>query len=579
MVELSPQYSNDSQTVFIAGSSSGSPAIWKSSDNGQTFTCRAALDPDTGATLTIDTWAVVDDSTLLIGSYDGTNGLAYHTTNSGFSYSKGALAGSQPLNVIALSPSYKEDETILVGNTSGWVYWSDDNGASFGPLPPDATSSPLTGSVTVAFDPKFDSNKTVYAASNTADKGVYRFIIGTSSEWDSIDSTLPTGGVLNQLILSTDGVLYAANSKAGDGMERCLNPTYSLGPTFEAINRGLNDNATLSGLWQHHHRLWSTDTTNIRLMTFTDSLTSPVSLTSPSDTASGIGALINHAINNVSLDWEAMGGATSYKWQLDHDTDFSTVPSGFEGDTKASSARLPTLEPTTTYYWRVRATAPALSPWSEKRAFITSLDTEAIELEPENPKAGAEGVSIKPLLQWNAIAGADAYELLVSTEVSFALPSTSKVGDYSLPTTAWQCNVSLDYETTYYWKIRAVSSDTYSAWSTVSAFTTESPPPPPPTQPEPPAEIMPEPPAAATSTPTLTMPTPAAFPNPFSATPPELTPASPPFPAPQPSPPAPTPAQFPIPPNWVIYLIGALLLTVILALVIVLMLVVGIRRL
>ena len=158
---------------------------------------------------------------------------------------------------------------------------------SFEPLPADATSPPLTGSITVAFDPEFDSNKTVYAASNTADKGVYRFIIGTSTDWESIDGTLPGGAMLNQLTVASDGTLYAANAKADGGMERCLNPAYSLGPTFETVTRGLSDGATLSGLWQSDHRLWSVDTTNIRLMTFNDTLTSPVTVTSPDNKASG----------------------------------------------------------------------------------------------------------------------------------------------------------------------------------------------------------------------------------------------------------------------------------------------------
>ena len=128
LVSLPPQYGDNSQTVFIAGESDGRPAIWKSTDNGQNFRRRFTRDPTTGAAFPIDTWAVVDNTTLFIGSYDGSNGLVYQTTNSGFIYSEGVPAGSQSLNSIALSPSYEQDKTILVGNTNGWVYWSDDNG-------------------------------------------------------------------------------------------------------------------------------------------------------------------------------------------------------------------------------------------------------------------------------------------------------------------------------------------------------------------------------------------------------------------------------------------------------------------
>ncbi len=566
--------------MFLAGSSNSRPVIWKSSNNGQRFLLRPALDPTTSAQLSIDTWAMVDDTTLFIGSYDGTNGKVYHTTNSGFSYSTGALAGSQQLHSIVLSPSYEQDETILTGNTNGWIYWSDDNGASYQPLPPDATSAPLSGSITVAFDPEFDSNNTVYAASNTADEGVYRFIVGTSTTWESIDSTLPSGGVLNQIAVSADGTLYAANSNSGDGMERSLNPTYSLGPSFESVSRGLSETATLSGLWLRDDRLWSTDSANIKLMTLSGGLTSAVALTSPADDAAGIGILINHTSSDVRLDWETLEGATSYQWQLDYDTDFSSVPSGFEGTTKASSARMPTLEPATTYHWRVRATAPVISPWSAKWSFTTSLDTAGTSLKLESPEAGVSEVSIKPLFQWNAVAGADAYELLVSADVHFDSPSIIRTGDYALFTSAWQSDVSLDYGTTYYWRVRAINSDTNSAWSATGAFTTEAAP-----AVQTPSYPTPEP-SPSLALPALPAPASATLPASALLSPstlqPAITPPAPASPAPvQPVPPAPHPTSAPplsTSPGWTPYLVGALLLVIILMLVIILVLVTAIRR-
>ncbi|HUV75176.1 MAG TPA: hypothetical protein VMW00_00825 [Dehalococcoidales bacterium] len=560
LVKLSPQYGNSRQTVFIAGSSNSRPAIWKSTDNGQTFKRRLTFDPDSGSQFPINTWAIANDTTLLIGSYDGSNGLVYSTADGGFSYSSGAAVGNQSLNSLVLSPNYEQDETILIGNTSGWVYWSSDNGTSFEPLPTDATSPPLAGFITIAFDPKFGSNNTVYAASSTADKGIYRFIIGKSTEWESIDSTLPSGSTLNQLLVSADGTLYAANFETDAGMERCLDPTYSLGPVFETVTRGLADGATLSGLWLHDHRLWATNSANTKLVTFTDSLTSPIVLTSPSNSTTGAGTLVNYTISNINLDWEAVSGATSYQWQLDYDTDFSAVPSDFEGNTKASSVRLPTLEPATTYYWRVRVAEPVLSPWSAKWSFATSLDTESVAIKLESPKAGATGVATKPLFQWSSVAGADAYELLLSADVNFANPSIIKTGTYALPSTAWQCNLSLNHDTTYYWKVRAINSDTQSAWSAVGAFATNSAPIPPAPTTVPPAVISPVP------VPLPVMPT---MPSPPPA------PVSPPLPPP---PATESPDQTPITPDWVIYLIGALLLTIILLAVIVLVLASGMRR-
>ncbi len=452
------------------------------------------------------------------------------------------------------------------------MYWSDDDGASFQPLPTDATSPPLTGSITVAFDPDFNSNNTIYAADDTADSGVYRFIIGTSTDWESTDNTLPAGATLNQLTVADDGTLYAANSDDDGGMERCLNPTSSPGPTFETVTLGLSNGATLSGLWQSGHRLWSTDTINVMLMTFNDTLTSPVTLLSPDYEASGIGNLIDHTIRNISLDWETLDGATSYQWQCDCDTDLSSVPSGFEDSTKASSARLPALEPATTYYWRVRVSAPVLSPWSDKQAFTTSLDTGAAFLRLESPAAGASGVLVKPVFQWTAIAGADAYELLVSTDADFNSPVVIKKDDYALPSNAWQCDVSLDNDTTYYWKVRAINTSTRSAWSSVGVFTTESPP----------AEATPELPAEEASStqpqPLETTPVIAIIPQPATTSPMQLIPLSP-TPPPEDPPPVLSVSQTLSTPDWLIYMIGGLFLTIFLTLIIILAMVLKTRRL
>jgi len=531
LVKLSPQYGNRDEVVFLAGVSNGNPAIWKSTDNGQSFKRRSAPSA-------IDTWAVVNDTTLFISSYDSTNhlGLIYGTTNSGLNYSTPAVVGSQILSSIALSPDYDEDETMVVGNKDGWVYWSEDNGDSFEPLPVDATLPPLNGAITVAFDPKFSSNSTIYAASDTADTGIHRFIIGASTDWEGIDS--PAGGMFKQLVVLADGTLYATNFKADGGIERCLNPTYSLGPTFETVTRGLDDSATLTKLWQYGNQLWSIDTTNNRLMTLTDSLTQPPTLTSPLNKASGVGVITSDTIRDIRLDWKALSGATSYEWQLDYDTDFSTV--SFEDDAEASSARLPALEPATTYYWRVRVTEPVLSPWSAKWSFTTTLGAEAIVPKLTIPEAGVTGMSLKPIFQWSPIAGAHCYELLVSTDISFANPVIIKIGDYALPSTAWQCDISLDYDTTYYWKVRATSSDTCSDWSAASAFTTES-------QPEP--DPDPEPSSPLPSSPSSPLPTQQTIPEAQQTT-----------------------------PDWIIYLMGFMGFTVTVLLVIILVLVMRIRQ-
>lgn len=471
-VRLAPGYGQSSRTLFVAGTASGSSAIWRARDGGQNFeNARLTIDPATGGSFPIDAWEVTGEDTLLIAGLTTTSKF-YRSTDGGWSYRPGTVVGTNQVKSIAVSSGYPGDRTILVGNAAGWVYISRDDGLTFQPLPADAVSAPLAGSLSVAFAPDFERSGIVYAASSSTDKGIYRLVTGRDSRWQSIDGTLPAGSSLSKIGLSAEGVLYGGNLKAGGGLERSLDPDYSLGPAFETVTRGLETNAKLDGLWLAGGRLWSVDTANKWLVFYRDTLTAPVALNTPDNGASGLGILVNYQISNLSLDWATLDGASEYRWQIDADTDLSSVPDGFEGTTGASQVRLPRLEPATRYYWRVRATSPVLSPWSEKRSFVTSLGSTYASPRLVSPAAGDQQVVSRPVFQWDEVAGSSGYELMVSEEVAFARPTLVKAGETAISSTAWQADLKLVPGTTYYWRVRALGDGTTSAWSATRAFTT-----------------------------------------------------------------------------------------------------------
>jgi hypothetical protein len=183
--------------------------------------------------------------------------------------------------------------------------------------------------------------------------------------------------------------------------------------------------------------------------------------------------------------------------------------------------------------WRFRASEPVLSPWSNKWSFTTRLATQEATIVLENPLPGASGVPASPVFQWAAVSGAQRYELIVSADSRFASPVVTRVDDFALLSTA------------YYWKVRALGA------GAASAFTTQREP-----APSRPCNFR------------LLMPT-------QSPTPQILV-----IPAPTPLPPAPAP-QPPVVPDaqWMIHLIGELLLTNMLLIIMVLALVMTIRRL
>ncbi len=559
LVGLPPQYGAGAATIFAAGQSGGHPALWQSTDDGQLFRRRLTSDPVSGAAFAIDTWAIVSDSVLFVGG----NNYVYRTDNGGYFYTGRAEAGNHPLTSLALSPGYPQDGTLLTGNSDGWVYGSTDSGVSFHPMPADAAAAPLTDHIRVAFDPGFDVNGTVYAASDTPDGGVARFVVGRDEAWEGIDGSLPAGAELDRLGLSPSGTLYATNITADGGLERCLNPTSSPGSAFETVTRGLGDGATLTGLWQAGNRLWSFDNTNLRLMTFDDTLVTAVAPVSPDAGATGCGTLVEHTVRNIVLDWATRAGATDYQWQCTDATNFDAVPANLQDVTTTSSARLPDLEPGTTYRWRVRANNPVLGPWSAVQTFTTTLDTEPIGLQPESPAAGESGIAVRPLFQWTAVAGATAYELLVAADIDFQRPAVVKTGEYALPANAWQCDVGLEHATTYYWKIRAVNSSSLSSWSAVGVFTTASPE----------ASAPPEVTAAPASSPIV-----GDSPDPATLAPPAETGPLAVLPPTQDNTAPPAATNSFIVSGWALYLVGGLLFIIALALFVILAMAIRMRR-
>ena len=456
----------------MAGQINNNPVIWESNDNGQNFNLHAAP-------CSIDVWSIVDSDTWFIGGYNGNKGQVYQTNSGGNLYSAPADVGSQPLTAIAVSPGYAQDKTILVGNTVGQVYLSEDDGANFYLLGQQLPLTAGTGRINVASDSSFKKNKIAYASTDakvtTAGRDrIFRFIVGKSTSWQSIYGSLPDNAVIKQLATADDGTLHAVNTEAvvaadkKGGFVRSLNPTSS-SPVFETMLSGLDDAVTLNKLSICGNQLWTIDTRNIRLMTFNDNLTLPVSLVSPDDKASGLDTTA------LNLNWQALNGATGYEWQVADNPAFTGISAGLTGTSESSSARLTGLEPVTTYYWHARASQPFLSRWSETWTFNTVLGGSNVVPTLTVPEAGAK-TTVKPILQWSTIAGANKYDLQVAQDAAFTNIVIDKTGDSALPGNAWESDITLENNTTYYWKVKARSDKTFGAWSAVSVFVTEPAP-------------------------------------------------------------------------------------------------------
>ena len=166
----------------------------------------------------------------------------------------------------------------------------------------------------------------------------------------------------------------------------------------------------------------------------------------------------------------------TYDIQLDDDSDFSSLVltlTGLPGFTATSTL---TLDPGTTYYWRVRTlnTVSGLySSYSTGAEFITS---ESLSMTPvpvlAYPISNPTVQTTTPTLYWyltGQYAGVTDITYTVEVDDDFGFGSnefsTSGVTAQSVTTSA------LSPGTTYYWRVKTVSSGGTSAFSIIDTFT------------------------------------------------------------------------------------------------------------
>ncbi|MDD5703312.1 MAG: hypothetical protein PHU23_14845, partial [Dehalococcoidales bacterium] len=464
---LSPQY-HQNQKVFLART--GYPFIWHSADSGRQFKLAVPVDPQNGEPVNLYAWAITTGDTLGIGSYNGTNGLVYLTAPGSLEYIRRAGAGQDPVHSLAFSPDYADDGTILAGNKLGSIFYSTDSGRVFEPLhSPDSLEPPLTGRVSVAFDSDYGWSRTVYAAGDSSNGGIHRFVIDESVDWEPVDNSLPAGAAIGQIATAVSGTLYAINSQPVDndlnkgGIERSLNPAAAV-PLFETVTAGLGSKIQLKGLWLQENHLWTVDNTNSKLLIYTDTLVFPPAPLNPPDGAGGLN------YRDVSISWQPLEGAAEYHWQVDTDDQFGNIPANLEGYSDSPSVRLPTLSINTNYYWRVRAASPIAGPWSVIRTFDTSV-VEVMEVPDLDEPSFDSTTSVAPIFRWSACEGAGEYELQLSTAVDFS----SGLVNIFTGTNFWECVITLDHGARYYWRVRAISGENRSDWSEIYLFNVEAP--------------------------------------------------------------------------------------------------------
>jgi hypothetical protein len=170
-------------------------------------------------------------------------------------------------------------------------------------------------------------------------------------------------------------------------------------------------------------------------------------------------------------------GASEYRVQLSVNSGFTTTivdDSGISETQRTVSG----LEHETVYYWRVRAgNSNGNSNWSQARSFTTVSDDSGNDSgsapsvpQLSSPSNESNEISLSPTLSWESADGASEYRVQLSVNSGF----TSTVLDDSGISETQRTVSDLEYETVYYWRVRAGNSNGNSNWSQARSFTTVS---------------------------------------------------------------------------------------------------------
>ncbi|MBK7090735.1 MAG: T9SS type A sorting domain-containing protein [bacterium] len=198
-----------------------------------------------------------------------------------------------------------------------------------------------------------------------------------------------------------------------------------------------------------------------RVFTVCTTLTPPT-LAAPADGATGL-------TQPISIDWNAVLGATSYSLQVDDSSSFNSPE--FDLNTPETVYSVSQLVGSTTYYWRVRAdNACDHSTWTATRDFETAPCPLADVAVLQTPADGDSLLTQPVVLNWADAALATAYRVQLDDDTSFATPVYN--GESAVSTASIS---GLPAGAVRYWRIKSYNPCGWSDWSVKRRFSTCAP--------------------------------------------------------------------------------------------------------
>ncbi len=168
----------------------------------------------------------------------------------------------------------------------------------------------------------------------------------------------------------------------------------------------------------------------------------------------------------VVFKWDEGVNADSYELEISENKDLSDSLY-FTVDKTSFEYNL--LSNYTTYYWRLRSkNSMGFSSWTNISKFRTIDMAYAAGPLLTKPANFAHDISLNPQLKWEEELRAKNYLLEVSKKEDLSDPVAT-----DRTTNNYYYLKNLDFETKYFWRVRAFNEAGYGPWSPTKEFTTE----------------------------------------------------------------------------------------------------------
>lgn len=254
----------------------------------------------------------------------------------------------------------------------------------------------------------------------------------------------PSNITINSFIANWELVPEAASYE----FDLSVDPLFStVFPTYDALYVESNS-VTVTGLdagKTYYYRVRATD----GVVTTENSKTEMVKTTPIA--APTVESATNIKVSSFQANWEAVTGVDSYLLDVAYDANFENIlPNYFEKEIYGTNDIIGNLEPSTTYFYRVRSKKEnSFSDYSGSVSAVTlPLPPPAIDTSKSNNRKAFEFEA-----HWESIAEASSYLLYIAEDEAFTNMLTGYNGKEIVGNSWYVSNV--DPYKTYYYRVKS----------------------------------------------------------------------------------------------------------------------------